>query len=416
MIRDRLILQQRELTRKLNESYVERDVLFPAGEGLIKVIIGPRRTGKSTFAIRQLQKQGKFAYCNFDDEEFVRITDYQELVTELETLYEMPHFFLFDEIQNIPRWELLVNRLQRQGYQLVITGSNAHLLSKELATHLTGRHQQIILFPFSFKEFLRKKNQHLTSYETAQEFENYLQQGGFPEPLSKELDKEDYLKTLFNNILYKDIVKRWNIRSVPSIDQLAQYFFSAIGNEFSYHSLRRVTGVKSTATIEKYLHALQEAFLFFFLTRFSFKAKERETAQKKIYCIDNGFIQAKGISFSQQRGKMYENIAAIELKKREMQGKIHFFYWKNPQQEEVDFVIKEGLKVTQLIQVCEDISNEKTKMREMRALLKASRELHCSDLLLLTREKEGTEKMEWFGMRGEVRFLPLWKWLLEGKF
>lgn len=414
MIHDRLVLQQRELKQKYAEPYLPREIVFPKGAGLIKVLIGPRRAGKSTCALHWLRQQGvAFGYCNFDDEELVKVKDYQALVTELEVLYQKPPWLFFDEIQNLPGWELFVNRLQRQGYQLLLTGSNAHLLSKELATHLTGRHQQVIVFPFSFREFLKRKKEELTSHEIQQELQLYLQQGGFPEPLFKNLEVKEYLSTLYNNILYKDIVRRWNIRSLPALDNLSSYLFSAVAGEFSFNALRKVTGIKSTLTIEKYLHALEEAFLFFQVPRFSFKAKQMVTLPKKIYSVDTGFIQAKAFTFTQNFGKLYENTVAIELKKNELEGKLTFFYWKNQQQEEVDFVIKEGTRITQLIQVCVDLSEPKTWEREIRALLKASRDLRCKNLLIITTEKEGKKKLQWFGMEGEVHFIPLWKWLLN---
>ncbi|MBI1970902.1 ATP-binding protein [Candidatus Woesearchaeota archaeon] len=171
--------------------------------------------------------------------------------------------------------------------------------------------------------------------------------------------------------------------------------------------------MKSIIALQKYLHALEEAFLFFYVQRFSFKAKERITTPKKVYGIDTGMIQAKTVSFSSNTGKLYENIVAIELKKLEIQGKCQFFYWKSKKDEEVDFVIKEGQNVTQLIQVCMDVGSEKTKMREVRALLKAGSELNCKDLLILTKDQEGTENAEWFGLHGGIVYLPLWKWLLD---
>ncbi len=414
MLHDRLLLQQRELNQKFAEFYVPREIVFPLGQGLIKVLIGPRRAGKSTSALHWLRQQGAaFGYCNFDDEELVTVKDYQELVTELGVIYQQPRWLFFDEIQNLPNWELFVNRLQRQGYQLLLTGSNAHLLNRELATHLTGRHQQVIVFPFSFREFLKRRKEELTTHEIQQELQLYLQKGGFPEPLFKNLEEKEYLSTLYNSILYKDIVRRWNIRSYPALDNLSSYLFSTVAGEFSLNALRKITGIKSTLTLEKYLHALEEAFLFFRVPRFSFKARQIATLPKKIYSVDLGFIQAKAFTFTQNLGKIYENAVAIKLKKSELEGKLAFFYWKNQQQEEVDFVIKKRIRITQLIQVCVSLLEPRTWEREIRALLKASRDLHCKNLLIITKEKEGKEKASWFGIEGEVSFIPLWKWLLQ---
>ncbi len=187
---------------------------------------------------------------------------------------------------------------------------------------------------------------------------------------------------------------------------------SKIANEHSYNSLSKISKIKSTHTVEKYLDYLEESFIFFNLRRFSYKVKEQLSSIKKIYCIDNGFIHAKAFQSSKNIGALYENIVAIELKKQELQCKITFYYWKNPQQEEVDFVVKEGIQIKQLIQVCYDLNNSGTKNREIRALLKAGEELHCKNLIIITSDKEGEEEHEWFGIKAKIMYIPLWKWLL----
>ena len=284
MIKDTLLLQKRELEIMLKENYIDRGMhLKKIENNLIKVIIGPRRAGKSFFAINALSKLGNFGYANFDDEKLVEAKDYNEIVDTINSLYNNPKYLLFDEIQNLAKWELFVNRLQRQGYNLVITGSNSKLLSKELAAHLTGRHLLITIFPFSFKEFLEIKEKELTKSEIKTKLDSYISQGGYPELLIKELDKKEYLNTLFNSVIYKDIVKRFKIRSVQGIEDLAFYLISNIANEFSYNTLSKVTKCKSVHTVEKYLNYLEEAFIFFRLNRFSFKVKEQLTFNKKIY-------------------------------------------------------------------------------------------------------------------------------------
>jgi len=413
MIRDIVLIQKRELENRFKEKYVERDVNLKKINNLINVIIGPRRAGKSFFAIHMLNKMGNFGYVNFDDERLVEIKDYDEIINTINSVYNNPKYLLFDEIQNLDKWELFVNRLQRQGYNLVITGSNSKLLSKELATHLTGRYSLTNVFPFSFKEFLKLENKELTENETKTKLFSYITHGGYPEPLTKNLDYKDYLSTLFSSIIYKDIVKRFKIRSVQAIEDLATYLISNISKEFSYNTLTKVTKCKSVHTVEKYLNYLEEAFIFFRLNRFSFKVKEQMVFNKKIYCIDNGFIHAKAFRFSSDVGKLYENIVAIELKKLEMNGLANIYYWKSNHQEEVDFVVKQGLKVKQLIQVCYDVSDVKTKEREIRALIKAGKDLKCKNLLVITEDYESGEKTEWFGIKRDVKFIPLWKLLLE---
>ncbi|MCZ7385423.1 MAG: ATP-binding protein [Candidatus Methanoperedens sp.] len=414
MIRDILLIQKRELESRLKEKYIERaDNSKKFESSLINVIIGPRRAGKSFFAVHALSKPDTFGYANFDDEKLVEITDYNEITNAINSLYNNPKYLLFDEIQNLDKWELFVNRLQRQGYALVITGSNSNLLSKELATHLTGRYSVINIFPFSFKEYLDAEDKELTESEIKEKLVAYMTYGGYPEPLLKKIEYRDYLSTLFNSIIYKDIVKRFRIRFVQAIEDLAVYLISNIAQEFSYNTLSRVTKCKSVHTVQKYLGYLEESFIFFKIDRFSFKVREQIASNKKIYCIDNGFIHAKAFKFSPDIGKLYENIVAIELKKLEMDGIANIYYWKSEQQEEVDFVVKQGTKIKQLIQVCNDLGDIKTKDREVRALLKAGKELGCKNLLVITEGYEGEEELNWFGIREKVRFMPLWKWLLQ---
>lgn len=380
---------------------------------LIKVIIGPRRAGKSFYAIHFLNTVKNFGYINFDDEKLVDVQNYDEMVAAVNSVYDNPKYVLLDEIQNLPKWELFVNRLQRQGYNLIITGSNSHLLSKELSTHLTGRHSLTTIFPFSFKEYLELEDNELTSAEIQEKFSYYLTNGGFPEPLVKHVELKEYLSTLFNSIVYKDIVKRYKIRHAKEIEDLAYYLISNVANEYSFHSLTKMSEIKSSHTIRKYLHYLEESFILFSLSRFSYKVKEQLSSNKKIYCIDNGFIQAKAFTTSPDQGKLYENVVACALKKEEVSGRIEVYYWKNQQQEEVDFVIKQGSHVEQLIQVCYALENLETKNREIRALIKAGKELRCKKLLILTEDKEGKESVEWFGEMAVIQFTPLWKWLLD---
>ena len=414
MVRDILLIQKRELETKLKEKYIDRGInINKFNNELIKVIMGPRRAGKSFFAINMLNKLDNFGYVNFDDERLVDVKDYDEIVNTVNSLYNNPKYLLLDEIQNLDKWELFANRLQRQGYNLVITGSNSKLLSKELATHLTGRHLVINMLPFSFKEFLNLENKELTKNEIKTKLFSYINQGGYPEPLIKRLDNKDYLSTLFNSIIYKDIVKRFKIRSVQAIEDLAVYLISNIAKEFSYNTLSKVTKCKSVHTVEKYLSYLEEAFIFFKVNRFSFKLKEQVASNKKIYCIDNGFIYSKAFRLSSDIGRLYENTVAIELKKLEMDGAISIYYWKNVQQEEVDFVVKQGTKIKELIQVCYDVDDIKASKREVRALIKASKELKCNNLLVITEGKEAEKEAAWFGIKRKIRFLPLWKWLLE---
>jgi uncharacterized protein len=410
--RDIVETQKRELDILLGEPYIERAVRFDGIPGtLITVIMGPRRAGKSFFALHHLKSQGEFGYINFDDERLVHIKDYDDLLSAINAVYPGCRTLLFDEIQNIIEWELFVNRLQRQGYHLYITGSNSHLLSKELATHLTGRHIERTILPFSFSEFLSVRGARYTESEKKELLTTYAEKGGFPEPIMKGIDNRNYLSALFDAIIYKDIIKRFRIRYVPEMSDLASYLVSNVCSEYSYHSLSRVSSCRSIHTVKKYLNYLEETFLFFSIPRFSWKVREQMAFNKKIYCIDNGFISSKGINFSENRGKLKENLVAIALKANELTGNTKIYFWKNAAQEEVDFVIMKGHHIDQLIQVCTDISSPKTYEREVRALLKAGAELHCNNLLMLTDSLEKTEETSWFSFKNTIHYIPLWKWL-----
>jgi predicted AAA+ superfamily ATPase len=413
VLRDIILVQKRELGNRLQESYFERklSVSLDPEDDRIKVITGPRRAGKSFYAVHLISKTGSFGYVNFDDERLTITGDYDEIISAVNTVYNNPRYLLFDEIQNLPRWEMFVNRLQRQDFRLLITGSNANLLSSELATHLTGRHANYVLFPFSFGEYLSTLNNQRTEIEKREALETYAEQGGYPEPLLKKIDRRDYLRTLLHSTLYKDIVKRFRIRSVQGIEDLTLYLMSNLARECSFNVLSRVTRCRSVHTVDRYVHHLLEAYLFFLIPRFSFKVKDQTGRNKKVYCTDNGLAVSAGFRFSEDRGALYENLVAIALKKEEIAGRISLFSWKSSQNEEVDFVVKEGLHISQLIQVCTDISHPKTLKREMRALIKASQELHCDDLLLLNDTVDRMETFKWQDAERPIRLMPLWQWL-----
>jgi len=410
-VSDALVTQRREIESRLKEQYIERDaVISRKPDNLIRVISGPRRAGKSFFAMHQLPTDGRFGYVNFDDERLAA-REGDEIVAAVKEVYGKQGVLFLDEIQNLPGWELFVNRLQREGYRLILTGSNSQLLSSELATHLTGRYLQTTILPFSFSEVLRARGVQMTASEKQAALAGYARTGGFPEVVLKDIDSREYLSGLFDAVVYKDIVKRYNIRSISAIEDLATYLIANIASEYSFRTLAGVTRIRSVHTIRKYLGYLEQTFLFFSIPRFSFKIREQITANRKIYCIDNGFIGAKTAAFSENRGRLYENLVAISLKRHEMNGHLTCYTWKNAQQEEVDFVIRRQNQVAELIQVCTNTGSAGTKEREVRALLKAGRDLNCTRLRILTESEEGEAEEEWFGIKGTIVYEPLWKWL-----
>jgi hypothetical protein len=414
MIRDIVLNQKRELEQRMLEKYVPRGINIAVGASeMIRVIIGPRRAGKSFFGMHQLVQGEKFGFLNLDDERLIKIQNFDEILEAIMVVYGNPSLLLLDEIQNLPDWELIVNRLQRQGYRLIITGSNSNLLSSELATHLTGRHWPVYIFTFSFIEFLAVIEGELTEPEKKERFNDWLLNGGYPEPLVKGINLKDYLQVLFDSILYKDIVKRYKIRQPVYLENLAVWLISNITAEFSLNSICNQVQISSVHTVKKYLHFLEESYVFFTLPFFSFKVGEQQRGNKKIYCFDNGFRQAKAFHFSDDWGKLLENAVAQELFKRCLYEGLKLFYWKDRDQQEVDFVVQSGSQVTELIQVCWNVNQSKTLDREVRSLLKASEKLKCDKLMIISSKEEKKEEFSWFGVQREIIFVPAWKWMMR---
>ncbi len=421
MIKDTLLQHKAEKERFLPKNYIVRDNSVSAKEFLkndmIKVITGPRRAGKSVFSFLLL-KDENFAYLNFDDEKLLGIKDYDEIIKAIFEVYPGSKFVFFDEIQNLEKWELFVNKLQRRGYNLILTGSNANLLNKELATVLTGRYIPIEILPFSFKEFLQAKNFQVTPEDTklpeikgkmSNYLHEYLKNGGFPEVVVKNLDAGLYLETLFDAVLFKDVVKRYGTRFPQRIYDLALYLLSNVCSEFTFTRLRNVLEFRSTSTVQKYLGYLEESYLFFSLNRFSFKMKEQVKTPKKIYTVDNGFILAKAFQTSANNGKLMENLVLREILRNGYRLNETVFYYKTRNGKEIDFVLKEGLEITALVQVCFDVENIETRNREIKALCEAGEELECNKFLVITWDYDGEEDCK----KGKIQYVPLFKWLEE---
>lgn len=423
MIRDVILRQKLERDRFLSLDYVEREKIKFARKwidsDLIKVILGPRRAGKSVFAF-MLLKGRSFIYLNFDDEIFSENTriDTDELMKELHAVYGGTKTILFDEIQNLPKWELFVNRLKREGYNLVVTGSNAKLLSKEFATILTGRHIPIEIMPFNFKEFLHARNYEVNyelisvpqkKGELLSLVEEYLLKGGFPEVIVKNFDPVEYLSVLFDSVLFRDVVQRYRVRFTPQIVSLVSFLVNNFSNYYSLRKLKEILSLRSVTTIEKYIGYLEEAYLIFQLERFSYKPAERVKSPKKVYVVDSGYINAKSVKFSPDRGKLMENLVFTELIKRSFKPNHNLFYYKTRNGREVDFVIEQGLKVTELIQVSYQTSNVNTEQREMKSLLEASEELKPERLTILTWDEEKQVRKN----KRTIHFVPVWRWLLS---
>lgn len=423
MVRDVLLKQKFEKENFYKSHYIKREKedLFKKylNTDLIKVITGPRRVGKSTFCLIQL-KNYNFMYVNFDDEKLLgdNLIDTDELLKELHSIYGDTKIIFFDEIQNLKNWELFVNRLKREGYNLIITGSNAKLLSSELSTHLTGRYVPIELLTFSFKEFLNSKKYDLNfDYLNLPKFrgeilnllDEYLVNGGFPEVIIKKYEPKDYLSFLFDSIIFKDIVKRYRVKYPQDVENLSLFLINNFSNSFSFRKIKEILNFRSITTLTKYFEYLKEAYVLFYLNSFSFKIKEVIKSPKKIYIIDNGFIKAKTIEFSPNKGRLMENLLFIEFLRRGYDYRKNIFYYKTRSGKEIDFVIKRNHKDFDLYQVSYSLSSTDTFERELKALIEGSEDLNSNNLFIITWDEERIIEK-----RGKkIKLTPFYKFLLS---
>lgn len=380
------------------------------------VISGIRRCGKSTLLnqiIDSFYKKGVY-YLNFEDERLVdfEVVDFNGLYEVFLELYGERKVFCFDEIQNVPQWEVFVRRMQNKGHKFFITGSNASLLSKELGTKLTGRCVSIELYPFSFTEYLSFKGYKLQknalSYTAERasikkHFGEYLKHGGMPEYL--KYNDLTLLKRVYEDILYRDIVARYDIKQIKALRELGLYLLSNIGGLFSYNNLSKTLGVRSMNTVKSYADYLENSFLVSFVSRFSYSLKQQFVANKKIYCIDNGLAESIAFQFSKNKGKFLENLVFLELRRRYAE----IYYYKTANNMEVDFLIKNGRKNIALIQVADNLDTEKTRQREIDALTQAMDELKLKKSLILTEDAEEEIKSK----DRAIAVQPVYKWLLE---
>ena len=378
------------------------------------VVLGVRRAGKSTLS-EQLFSGDKFGYVNFDDERLLGATK-DDLNVILQIFYELYGSdlgnIILDEVQLVPGWEPFVSRL-RDTKKVIVTGSSSKLLSGELSTRLTGRHIDLLLFPFSFNEFLMYKHWKIPKdfsttgkAEVAVLLDEYMISGGFPEQFT--LGRQ-VIRNIYNDIITKDVVIRHKIKHIDDLRQVARFLVSNSSKEFTYSSLKGVTKVKSLITLSNWVRYLEEAYLIFRIERFSYKLKQTILAPKKIYCVDVGIINEIGPEPMGNKGRLMENTVAVELIKDSKNFGFEVFYWKDYQGREVDFVIKEGRKITKLIQATYATSREAIEDREIKSLVMASKELKCKNLLIITWDYEGSIATD----GKKIVLVPLWKWLLN---
>ena len=415
---------------------IQREVNIPLSSPKIISIVGPRRSGKTYLLfglIKRLLSQNtspeQIIYLNFDDPRLLPcdangieliLQSYRELYPE--HLTEINYLFL-DEIQNVKDWELGVRRIHdTRKFRIFVTGSSSKLLSKEIATQLRGRAISFEILPFSFREILLARNIKVDkdiAYST-QRFhinkylDEYLSVGGFPEVvLERDPDlKLRILKEYIETMFLRDLVERYNIRNQPLLRELLKFLASNTASIFSLNSFYKWISTiypVTKRTLLNYMSYLEDSGLFFFVRKFSYSLKEQARRPRKCYVVDNGLRTAYGFKFSEDKGKNLENAVFLELQHRKaINPLMEVFYWQDYKKREVDFVVKEGKEVKQLIQACATIDNFNIKKREITALSKASEELKCDDLLVVTLDYENEEVD---GKR--VTFKPLWKWLIE---
>lgn len=379
----------------------------------IMIISGIRRSGKSTIQrLLQLELVKSDYYLNFDDERLIRfqVEDFQMLLEVFIELFGEQSIFYFDEIQNIEGWERFARRLYEQGKKIYITGSNARLLSKELGTHLTGRYIQFEVYPLSFQEIVHHKHPEAFSKKALStndigmiqhHFSNYLKNGGIPEYV--RFEKPEYLRDLFEGILYRDIIARYKISDEKPLREVVYYLASNIGKEFSYTKLGKIVGLSSPHTIVNYCNYLEQCYLCFFVNRYNHSLKKQIQYNKRCYMIDPALIRTTGFRISEDRGRMLENIVFLHLR---MQKKEIYFH---KEKKECDFIVREGNRVIQAIQVATALSDEEVKNREINGLIEAMSLYHLQKGLILTENEQRT--MEVNGCLIEI--IPIWKWLLS---
>lgn len=410
--------QKEELNNWSNKQLCSRDEenLVDLKSPQAQVIIGVRRSGKSTLCLQTLTgAKVKFAYADFDDERLVNISTSQ-LNDVLEVLYKIYgnfNYIFFDEIQNVNGWPLFVNRLLRKGIHIILTGSNAKLLSTDLATHLTGRSSEIELYPFSFAEYCVMNNIDYSLRTTKgiaekrNTFDEYMKRGGFPELLYVK-NKKKYISDLIENILKRDIEQRYKIAYPAQFENMAHHMLNVSPCIVSTQDLADLFGFKSHHTAQNYVKYLKEAYVLLGVKKFSQKSKKRAVAEK-VYPVDVAFMDQRENAFAGENlGWRLETIALIHLiRKCKKEG--WDVYYLSDRSGECDFVVCDGNKVLQCIQVSYDISSEKTRKREINGLLLAYKKTKCSNLLLLTDHEY--EEIDKNGLHIQIK--PVYEWSTE---
>ena len=393
----------------------------------INVVKGIRRSGKSSLCIKYIQEhydKKESLIINLEDPRLPVDIDSNMLMELLQAYYEYVNpdnlkIVIIDEAQNADGWERFARYLvETKNVKCIVTGSSSKLLSDEYATFITGRHIDILVFPLSFHEFLHFRGIYLNSeidiinkkFEITNMLHEYIEYGGFPEvTIIDNLEvKKELVKNYFNDIIIKDVAKRYKIRNISQLEQISVELLSNISDVASLRSISRTYNI-GIGTVERYFKYLSGSYLFISLEKYSYSKRKQNKSLKKIYSIDTGIYNALSFKFSEQEGKKMENIVAIELFRRINNSNKTMYYWKDYYNHEVDFVINAEDNVEQLLQVTYASSYESIKKREIENIIRAGEELHCSDLKIITWDYEGTKTID----NVKINFVPLWKFLLS---
>ena len=412
-----IILEQQEILHAPNKRYVQR---YIADEWLqtseILIISGIRRCGKSVL-MQQIRDRlvEKDFFFNFDDERLAnfKLDDFQKLQECFVELFGEQHTYYFDEIQNIEGWERFVRRLYNAGNKIVITGSNARMLSRELGTHLTGRYLQVEIYPFSFQEYLAMNEIPVnakTLYTTTgratmvKSFVKYMECGGFPKFLQD--GSVSYLTSLYESIIYRDILTRNGLTNEKEMLELMFYLASNATKRVTYSSLGKVVGIQHPDTIKNYLEYIQQTYLIFQLFRYDPSVKKQMMSPKKIYFVDNAIIKRIGFNATENNGVFLENLVFIELKRRGLD----VYYYAD--KKECDFIVRKGLHISDAYQVTLKMDSPQTREREIAGVREAMQAYSLSKGYILT--FEGKETIN-FDDGTIVEVVPVWEWILQYK-
>ncbi len=428
----RYLIDKKEDIKELEVK--EREIGFFETRSVAQTIIGPRRAGKSFSLFFWIKKKKlrdeDYIFVNFEDDEIKNMKRDEKvrcIEAHLEIYGKEPKYLFFDEIQELERWEsFLYSLVEKRRYAIFVTGSTSKISSKEIASELRGRCITKVVFPLNFREYIKIMSEYHTAPLSSRKeniikhrLKTYLNSSGFPQIVIDGLPPKLFIREYISTVVFRDLVEKYHIDSLSNARYFLGRVVAAYGNRFSINKVyneMKSSGMKvGKGVLYNYLAYLEDLLIAFSLRKFSYSERESQVSIPKVFLCDHGLANYfMTTRFSENIGRNMENVVFIELKKESFEKDIEIFYYHDPlQQYEVDFVVKEGMEVKQLIQVCYASNFDEVEHRELRALLRAKDVLNCRNLLVITWDYEDTREIRWFGRTGKIRFVPLWKWLLN---